>query len=317
MASGGLSGAGARARFHQPRATQGNPVRDLRFDEERGLGQRRHRSRHGNLRRAEHPELVEQDGPALLSENNLAADHGRRWKAGRQQRLTKQTLEVGAAAASEQDRTDHSRVPFPSGHEQVEQDRALHIRARSREHPALARARDPKGVSVLLLALYHRRPELAEVLSNPRTSGISSRTPPSNERTGSRGISSATRTRHARTRPTVSRRFTSPRSSGGTGRRPRSSRDGGDLRPLHSAAAAGSSPLVARLLAAGADPDARQQGGYTALHSAALHGREDLVGALLASGADPKIDNGEGRTAAGHARANGHDAVLPRLEAPR
>ena len=43
------------------------------------------------------------------------------------------------------------------------------------------------------------------------------------------------------------------------------------------------------LLAAGADPDARQQGGYTALHAAAMHDDEELAGLLLRHGADPGV----------------------------
>ena len=44
---------------------------------ERGLGQRRRRSRHGRVRRGEHPALVAGDGVAGLSEGPPAPDHRR------------------------------------------------------------------------------------------------------------------------------------------------------------------------------------------------------------------------------------------------
>jgi ankyrin repeat protein len=68
--------------------------------------------------------------------------------------------------------------------------------------------------------------------------------------------------------------------------------------PLHSAAAARDREAVRLLLAAGADPNARQTGGYTALHAAAQHGDEEMSNDLLARGADPSLRAEDGRDAA-------------------
>jgi ankyrin repeat protein len=71
--------------------------------------------------------------------------------------------------------------------------------------------------------------------------------------------------------------------------------------------------LVARLLAAGADPDARQEGGFTPLMGAAGAGRADLASALLAAGADPALTDRHDHTAADHARQHGHNELAERL----
>jgi uncharacterized protein len=67
------------------------------------------------------------------------------------------------------------------------------------------------------------------------------------------------------------------------------------VRPLHSAAAGGHAAIVGLLLERGADPDARQHGGYVPLHSAA--GRGDAVTArlLVEHGADRTIRADDGR----------------------
>lgn len=68
------------------------------------------------------------------------------------------------------------------------------------------------------------------------------------------------------------------------------------VRPIHSAAATRDSRPVRVILAAGADPNAKQTGGHTALHSAVLHVNMPMVMSLLGAGADPTIRNDEGRS---------------------
>ena len=86
------------------------------------------------------------------------------------------------------------------------------------------------------------------------------------------------------------------------------------VRPLHSAAAHGDpevSLTISRLLvAAGAEPNARQQGGWTPLHQAAARGRDALVALLLGAGADPAAENDEGLLAVDMARKGDHDRVV-------
>jgi ankyrin repeat protein len=85
---------------------------------------------------------------------------------------------------------------------------------------------------------------------------------------------------------------------------------------LH-AALAGPTPEIARsLIAAGADVDARQQGGVTPLHEAAANGRLDLVELLLEHGADRLARDDQGRDAADFARDAGHETIVERLAGP-
>jgi adenosylhomocysteine nucleosidase len=67
--------------------------------------------------------------------------------------------------------------------------------------------------------------------------------------------------------------------------------------PLHSAAATADQAKAVELarvvLAAGADPNARQQGGFTPLHEAVLNGNVELIALLLRHGADPHVTNDE------------------------
>jgi ankyrin repeat protein len=85
--------------------------------------------------------------------------------------------------------------------------------------------------------------------------------------------------------------------------------------PLHAALALGRDPESIRLLLqAGADPDARQAGGFTALFSAAAANRRDLAEILLDYGAHPGVANDFGQTAAGFARERGHQELAVWLE---
>ena len=66
--------------------------------------------------------------------------------------------------------------------------------------------------------------------------------------------------------------------------------------PLHFAAKRGRASALKALLAAGADPNARDRRGEAPLHWAAGEGHSPLVAALLAAGADPKAPNRHGET---------------------
>ncbi len=73
--------------------------------------------------------------------------------------------------------------------------------------------------------------------------------------------------------------------------------------PLHAALALSRNPESIRLLlAAGANPNARQTGGFTPLFSAAAANRRDLAELLISSGADPAIRTDFGQSAADFAR---------------
>jgi len=86
--------------------------------------------------------------------------------------------------------------------------------------------------------------------------------------------------------------------------------------PLHAALALGRNrETIELLLAAGANPNARQTGGFTPIFSAAAANRRDLAEILIASGADPAIQNDFGQTAAGFAHERNHTELANWLEA--
>jgi len=79
--------------------------------------------------------------------------------------------------------------------------------------------------------------------------------------------------------------------------------------PLHAATSRGDAEMVRKLLERGADPDARQQGGWTSLHNAAAQGNVEIVRLLRGKGADVAAKTDDGKTAADLAGERGH-AVL-------
>jgi ankyrin repeat protein len=86
-----------------------------------------------------------------------------------------------------------------------------------------------------------------------------------------------------------------------------------DARPLHSAAAARQTEICGILLEAGADPNARQHGGFTPILEAAQHGDPELVEVLLRHGADPSLRLDDGTTAADLASRAGASDLAERL----
>lgn len=89
------------------------------------------------------------------------------------------------------------------------------------------------------------------------------------------------------------------------------------LRPLHSAVAH-RQPQVAleiarALIAAGADVNVTQHGGWTPLHAAALHGNLPLVRLLLDAGAAANAKNDTGQTPVALAKSKNHNEVAALL----
>ena len=83
---------------------------------------------------------------------------------------------------------------------------------------------------------------------------------------------------------------------------------------LHAALAGrGGLRVVSRLLAAGADVNARAGGGYTPLHIAAFDGDAALLNTLLAHGADAEARADDGKTALAIADERGHTLAARRL----
>jgi ankyrin repeat protein len=87
------------------------------------------------------------------------------------------------------------------------------------------------------------------------------------------------------------------------------------VRPVHAAAAARDAVTMRRLLKAGADPDTPQRGGIVALHAAAHQDDVDTVAALLDHGADPCRRADDGRDPVAFAEAAGASRALALLRA--
>jgi ankyrin repeat protein len=83
--------------------------------------------------------------------------------------------------------------------------------------------------------------------------------------------------------------------------------------PIHSATAGNHDDVVAVLVDAGGDVNATQRHGWTPLHGAAHNGSLASVERLLAAGADPAARNDDGTSAIELAQAAGHEAIVARL----
>jgi ankyrin repeat protein len=86
------------------------------------------------------------------------------------------------------------------------------------------------------------------------------------------------------------------------------------LIPLHSAASARNLEAARVLLEHGAPVNARQQGGWAPIHAAAQNGDRAMVELLLQHGADPTLANDDGKTPTAVARDQGHAEVAALLE---
>lgn len=93
------------------------------------------------------------------------------------------------------------------------------------------------------------------------------------------------------------------------------SRNALQVTPLHSAVARRSHESIRWLLAAGADVNARQQGGLTPLHGAAFEGDLELARLLVQRGADVNARDDREQTPLDLARQRGHAELIAWFEA--
>jgi uncharacterized protein len=194
-------------------------------------------------------------------------------------------------------------------------------------NPDFARCRDESGVSVVCLATYFGREEIARALARARrdldifeasTLGdhdrvreLVSSTPALVDAHSPDGFQPLGYACFFGRREVVDVLLEAGASLESPARNPM------QVRPLHSAVAQ-SDPetalvLARRLLEAGASPNVVQQGGSTPLHESAFRGEVDLVRLLLRHGADPNARDSEGRSPGDLARENGHEAVATLL----
>jgi ankyrin repeat protein len=149
-----------------------------------------------------------------------------------------------------------------------------------RSQPELAHAHDEHGVSALLLALYHRRPEARDALI-----AVGAPIGPLE----AAALGDVDRLRDADL----------------------SVRGGDGFTPLHLAAFFGGAAAVRAILARGVSPDADADNtfGVRPLHSATAVGDYDAVHALLEAGADPNVTQPGGYTPLDAARRNKATAI--------
>lgn len=199
------------------------------------------------------------------------------------------------------------------------------VRAALARAPALADARDGRGRSLLLLALFHRLDtaaaaiaahrrapldaleaaatgqveRLRELLASEREAVLAARTPEGFEALGLAAFLGGA--------PAVTLLLEHGADPDGDPGNPLG------VRPVHAAAARRDAAALRALLEHGADPDARQQGGLTPLHAAAHRDDVELAEALLEHGADPAPRADDGRTPADLASEDGAERVLALL----
>ena len=197
------------------------------------------------------------------------------------------------------------------------------IRRFTDEDPSLASARDSAGVSAVMHAFYHRRPEVAELLIARKpeldifeatAAGRSERVAEilNRDRQQARSWSpdgfTALHFAAFFNRPEIARSLLRHGADVGA-----VSQNGMRVTPLHSAAAAHSREIVQVLVESGAPTNVQQQGGWTALHEAAQAGDKEMVCILLEYQADPLLRSDDGRTPVEMAKEKGHQEIVKLL----
>lgn len=170
------------------------------------------------------------------------------------------------------------------------------VRSAVRDDPSLAATRDEKGLSPVRAAYYAQRPDVAEVLleAGPELDIFDATTVGDVDRVaelldgdpnlvGAWSEDGYTPLHFAAffKQGKVLRELLDRGADVGA-----VARNDMKVQPLHSAVAARSTEAVAALLVAGANPNARQEGGFTPLMGAEQHDDTDMVRLLLDHGAE-------------------------------
>lgn len=191
------------------------------------------------------------------------------------------------------------------------------------ERPELASARDENGLPVILLALFHRQPAVADVLlaAGPELGILEAAATGRADRVREL-LANDPQARHERTPEGftvlgLAAFLGGPEVVGvllDAGADPDDDADNpARVRPVHAAVAARDGASLRVLLEAGADPNVRQQGGFTPLHAAAHADEPEIARLLLDHGADPSATTDDGRDAARIAADDGSARVAALL----
>jgi ankyrin repeat protein len=197
------------------------------------------------------------------------------------------------------------------------------VRVLLEEEPSLAAEKNASGVSAPLLALYHHQPEIAKLLvvrkrtlapldvfeaaafgDTARLEEVLDEDPAEVDafsRDGFFPLGLAAFFGHEAAVALLLDRGANPRLQ---------ARNPMKVAAIHAAAAAKSVSISRRLIEAGADVNAVQQGKFTPLHAAAMEGQLELAKLLLDRGADPSARTEDGRTALDLAQGAGHTELV-------
>lgn len=186
----------------------------------------------------------------------------------------------------------------------------------ARAHPQLLTTRDESGASPLLIAIYHRKPDIAELIANAiGTLDIFEAS----------ALGRVDRIRQLlRDHPTLASSH-SPDGFPTVGLAAffghldavltliaaganihAAATNSFKVQAIHAAVASGNLDIVRAVLDAGADPNAAQQQGFRPIHEAATRANRELADLLLKYGADPTLRADNGKNAVDLAREKGH-----------
>ena len=214
-------------------------------------------------------------------------------------------------------RLEHMTTEFFSAIREGDQDEVQRLLLGD---PDLLRARDPDGLSPILVAAYQHLPELALFLADrqvilsifeaaatgktERILRLLSRQPELASTYAEDGFQPLGLAAYfgqedaARTLIEAGAQVDAP------------ARNSLGVTPLQSAVAGRNAAITRLLLEVGADPNVRERGGYTPLHVAAHNGDIDILRGLLVAGADVNAQNDDGKTPPDMAEAAEHEEAV-------
>lgn len=205
----------------------------------------------------------------------------------------------------------------------VQSGNIIDVRNQLSADPSFGGAKDEKGVSAIMHALYRHELEIAELLVDARpdldifeaaAAGKIDRVKEilhADTQAAQRHSADGFTALHFAAffnRPAIARELIRHGADVSA-----VANNGMKVTPLHSAAAVRSREIVQLLLENGSDANARQQGGWTALHAAAQNGDLEMAKDLIARGAEHSAKNDDGKTAAHLAEAKKHADIVQLL----
>lgn len=197
------------------------------------------------------------------------------------------------------------------------------VRRQVKESPALAGERDANGVSVVLLAMYHGKREVAATLVElgapvdvfeasalglvDRLTALVAEDPTrvsAYARDGFYPLGLAAFFGHVEA---VRALIAAGADVHAEARNPFK------VRPVHAAAASRNLDVLRAVLEAGGDPNVPQQQGFVPLHEAATSGNREMAELLMKHGANPRLANTAGKTSIDLATQHGHTELAAYL----